>query len=358
MTLYRLEIGHLRNLQSVSLFPHPHLNVLSGPNGSGKTSLLEGIHLLGTGRSFRVNRVRRLVTDGQETCTVFAAFEDGSKAGIRCTPAGISELRVDGSPAAGLADLARALPLLLFEPAIFEIFDEGSKPRRAQLDWGVFHVEHSFYSVWRNYQRALKQRNSLLRSGSICGLEAQSWHVQMSEAATLLHDLRSAFMARWEPSWQRHLREFLPGVDLSLDYIPGWDTGMALGNLLNEQWGRDIEKGFTQYGPHRADLRIRAGNVPASEVLSRGQRKLSLFALKLSQLSVLEGLGQRCILMIDDLASELDSEARSRLIGYLAKSPSQVFVTAIDADAVVAPLQEAKQEFKLFHVEHGNIQEG
>lgn len=358
MTLSRLEIAHLRNLQSVAFSPHSHLNILHGANGSGKTSLLEAIHLLGTGRSFRVNRVRRLVMDGEESCTVFGAFADGSRAGIACNAGGITEMRLNGQAADSLADLARALPLLLFDPVSLEIFDEGSKPRRAQLDWGLFHVEHGFYPAWRNYQRALKQRNSLLRSGSIGGLEARSWHAQMSESAALLHQLRSAFMARWQPHWDACLQAFLPGVPLSLDYAPGWDTAVPLEELLAESWSRDLEKGFTQQGPHRADLRIKAGTAPASEVLSRGQRKLAIFALKLSQLAVLEAVGQRCTLMIDDLASELDADARSRLLQHLMQSPSQVFITVIDPESVLGPVEAAGQGYRMFHVEHGTLREG
>lgn len=358
MTLFRLEVAHLRNLQFVSLEPHPHLNILYGANGSGKTSLLEAIHLLGTGRSFRANRVRRLVMEGQSGCTVFGAFADGTRSGLRCEPGGIVEMRVDGRLAASLADLARALPLLLFDPLSLEAFDEGSRLRRAQLDWGLFHVEHGFYPAWRNYQRALKQRNSLLRSGSMGGLDAGAWQVQMGESADQLHRLRSAFIARWQPFWTATLEAFLPGVELVLEYVSGWDEARPLQDVLAENWARDLEKGFTQYGPHRADIRIKFGTVPASELLSRGQRKLAIFALKLSQLAVLEAAGRACVLMIDDLGSELDSRARERLLSYLINGRSQVFITVIDVDTVLEPVRQAGQGFKLFHVEHGHIQEG
>lgn len=357
MTLFRLEVAYFRNLQHVSLSPHPELNIFFGHNGSGKTSLLEAIHLLGAGRSFRTGRVRRLVMDSQESCTVFGAFSDGRQAGIRCNAGGITDIRIDGRPASSLADLVRTLPLLLFDPLSLETFDEGSKPRRAQLDWAVFHVEQGFYPAWRHYQSALKQRNSLLRSGSIGRFEARSWHSLVGDTADQLHRLRSQFVESWQPFWKSYSQALLPGIEVSMDYLPGWDTRCSLEQLLTESWDKDVERGFTQYGPHRADIRLRVGNLSASDVLSRGQRKLAIFALKLSQLALLKEREVSCAVIVDDLGSELDAEARGRLTDALLRIRSQIFLSVIDAETVLGALRNAGQGFKLFHVEHGSIKE-
>ena len=141
MSLERLEISNLRNLQSVSLPLHPYINLLIGPNGSGKTSVLEALHLLSLGRSFRSGRARRLVNDAAFSCTVFAEFVDGGKSGIQRGANGESQLRLDGQSQVGMAQMAQRLPLVLFDPESMDLLDSGSKPRRAMLDWGVFHVE-------------------------------------------------------------------------------------------------------------------------------------------------------------------------------------------------------------------------
>lgn len=357
MTLSRLEIANIRNLQSVSLLPHPQLNLFVGPNGSGKTSVLEALHLLGLGRSFRSGRVRRLINDEASQCTVFAAFAEGGSAGIQRSSNGESEFRLDGRSNINLADIAHRLPLSLLDPASFAEMQEGSKPRRAQLDWGVFHVEHRFYPAWVRYQRALKQRNSLLRSGTIQPFESRAWDRELAECATLLHGFRQAHLAAWEPVWEQVVATFLPGHALSLDYLPGWDTAQALDQVLAEAWERDLERGHTQAGPHRADLRIRLGSAPADEVLSRGQLKLALCALKLSQITVLRLAGIQSLILIDDLASELDAGARSRLLGYLAGTGAQTFITAIEAGDLLAELGASRQGFRMFHVEHGTIKE-
>lgn len=357
MTISRLEIANVRNLQSVSLLPHPQLNLFVGQNGSGKTSVLEALHLLGLGRSFRSGRVRRLINDDASACTVFAAFSEGGSAGIQRTSTGDSEFRLDGRANINLADIAHRLPLSLLDPASFAEMQEGSKPRRGQLDWGVFHVEHRFYPAWVRYQRALKQRNSLLRSGNIQPFESGVWDRELAESAALLHDFREAHFAAWRPVWEAVVAGFLPGFTLSLDYAPGWDVARPLDVLLAESWERDLERGHTQIGPHRADLRIKLGTAAADEVLSRGQLKLALCALKLSQITVLRDAGIRSLILIDDLASELDAGARSRLLAYLAGTGAQTFITAIEAEGLLPDLEARKQGFSMFHVEHGTIRE-
>ncbi|MGH8493121.1 MAG: DNA replication/repair protein RecF [Moraxellaceae bacterium] len=357
MTLSRLEIAHLRNLQSVSLLPHPRLNLLTGANGSGKTSVLEALHLLGLGRSFRSGRARRLVNDEQSRSTVFASFVDQGMAGIERGANGETQLKLDGRSQITLAELAQRLPLALLDPESMDILDAGSKPRRAQLDWGVFHVEHRFYPVWQRYQRALKQRNSLLRSGSIGRLESAVWDRELADSAALLHTFRSEYLQRWQPLWEARIGDFLPDQELCLEYSAGWDVEEPLSELLSAAWDRDREKGYTQIGPHRADLRVKRGTAPADEVLSRGQKKLVVCALKLSQVALLHSTGRNCVLLVDDLASELDAEARGRLIDYLATSGAQVFITAIEPEAVRPALDRTGEGYKMFHVEHGNIRE-
>lgn len=357
MSITRLEIADLRNLQSVALLPHPRLNLLTGINGSGKSSVLEALHLLGLGRSFRSGRARRLVNDEKSSCTVFAGFADEGQAGIQRGANGDTVLRLDGRSQITMAELAQRLPLLLLDPESMDLLDAGSKPRRAQMDWGVFHVEHRFYPAWLRYQRALRQRNSLLRSGSMGRRESASWDKELAESAAQLHQLRNDYLQRWQPRWQARVQAFLPELDLDLEYSPGWDVEQPLAELLAASWDRDVERGHTQLGPHRADLRVKLGTAPADELLSRGQKKLVVCALKLSQVSLLADEGRPCVLLVDDLASELDATARQRLIDYLAASGAQVFITAIEPDAVTPALQRTGESFKVFHVEHGTVRD-
>jgi DNA replication and repair protein RecF len=355
MTIERLEFSQVRNLRPQSFLPHPRLNLLYGDNGSGKTSVLEALHLLGLGRSFRSGKIRRLINDSASECYVTALFLGGQRAGVRKLADSSSEMRLNGRSDVTVAELALQLPLQLLNPEVMDLLDGGSKPRRALLDWGVFHVEHRFFPLWQRYQRALKQRNSLLRNGTIKRSELRPWHVEMAEAASVIHEFRQTYVDGLQPHVQTCFKGFLPDLELELDYLPGWNVSEHLLQMLDETWERDIARGHTQLGPHRADLRIRVNGVVADEILSRGQKKLTVCALKLAQVARLRAAGHECTVLVDDLASELDSGARQRLCNYLVELGGQVFITCIEPATVVPAL--GGNPFKMFHVEHGELQE-
>lgn len=353
MSLVRLDISCLRNLQQVTIEPGPRVNLFHGANGSGKTSLLEAVHLLGLGRSFRTVRARRLIQDETVGCTVFARTDAGHALGIQKLASGESEVRINGATANSLAVLAQHLPLQLFDPQALDIMSGASQPRRQLLDWGVFHVEPSFHSCWIRAQRALQQRNSLLKAAKISPMELQVWEQELGDAAQPLHAFRSAFLTSWLPWLHAALARLLPGLVLSVDYQPGWDTALTLQEALHAGRGRDIERGFTQAGPHRADLRIRVNGVSVDERLSRGQLKLVVCALKLSMVEKLMQDGIRPILLMDDLSSELDGEAREKVCRWIADLDVQALLTCIDPAQLAG--MWGSSPIRMFHVEHGSI---
>lgn len=355
MRISVLEISHVRNLQPQVVRLHPSLNIIYGDNGSGKTSVLEAIHLVALGRSFRSGKIRRLINDQQESCLVRVELMDGHGAAIRKHSNGDTELRLDGRSNVTIAEMAKMLPVQLLNPESMDLLDGASKARRAMLDWGVFHVEHHFYPAWQRYQRAMKHRNLLLKNGTIQRLSLRPWHVEMSNAGEQLHAFRSEYCQRLQTVLAACLQRFLPDLQLDLSYQAGWSTEQSLYDLLEADVERDVARGHTQAGPHRADLRLRIHGVDADEILSRGQKKLVICALKLAQVELLKQTGHPCTILIDDLAAELDSGARERLCAYLIELGCQVFVTCIESQSVMGAV--AGNPCKMFHVEHGWVKE-
>jgi len=353
VTLERLEIQSLRNLSNVSISLCAGINIFHGANGSGKTSLLEAVHVLGLGRSFRTLRHKRLVMEGLDACTVFGVTDSNHQIGIQKRASGESMVRINGATAPGLSQLAHHLPIQLFDPTSLDVLSGPSQPRRQLLDWGVFHVEPDFFSFWTRSQRALQQRNSQLKAAKISPMELQVWEQELVEAALPLHASRLNFFRLWQPYLSRVMSELLPGIVLSVDYSPGWDVDASLAELLRESRGRDMERGFTQLGPHRADIRIKANGVSADDWLSRGQMKLAVCALKLSLAEMLLSYGVKPVLLMDDLPSELDSGARHSVCVYIARLGVQALMTCIDADQL--SLGWGEMSVKVFHVEQGII---
>jgi len=360
MFISRLRVSQVRNLQTVQLHPGT-INVITGSNGSGKTSVLESIYLLGSGRSFRASRLDPVIGHEAEECTVFGTVKPASggtlSLGVTRRRDGSFEGRLSGQPIRTAAELAKSLPLQLINSDTFKLLEGGPKIRRQFLDWGVFHVEHGFHSIWLEAQRSIRQRNSLLRRDKLSVDELRSWDRQFCRAAEQLDAYRTRYFDVFYPVFQATLSRLISLDSLGLSYQRGWDKESSLSQLLDSAFERDRQRGFTGSGPHRADIRVRFGVQSAVDVLSRGQQKLVVCAMKVAQGLVYSKVnGQACVFLIDDLPAELDRNHRALLCKLLTEMGCQVFVTCVESaelddcwDGVPAANQQ------VFHVEQGAV---
>lgn len=328
MTLQQLQIHNLRNLSSLRLDLHPSLNIIEGPNGSGKTSFLEALYLLGSGHSFRSREITPLITEGKDELTIFARTNDEQTISIRKSLSTPTQVRLNGQACHSSSELAHFLPCQAFYQDIFQIVDAGPTVRRSLLDWGLFHVKHHYHELWKDYRRALKQRNSLLKQKSSIKY-FEPWDLILSDTAQQLDLLRKDYFEQLNKTFQAILPQ-LSELECSLTYYKGWDrrkTGKSLADILAESHQSDLLRQFTQYGAHQADLMVESNNLKIKHYLSRGQQKIILFALKLAQTQLLT---KPCLFLADDIAAELDKVHLSRLITLLKTSKGQFFLTTIE----------------------------
>lgn len=358
MRLTRLRVAQLRCLAETELVFAPGLNLVTGGNGAGKSSLIEAVHLLGYGRSFR-GRVRDgLIRTGAPHLELYAEWQDDGgqahRAGIR--HAGNAwEARLDGAPAPSLTELCAQLAVVTFEPGSHDLISGGSEGRRRYLDWALFHVEPSFLPWWRRYARALKQRNALLKVGAGTATLA-SWDAELVEAGEVLTRLREAYLARLEPVFVATAAQFLPELGAAqLEFLPGWRRQeLSLADALVLARDRDLAQGFTSVGPHRADWRIGYAGLPGRETLSRGQEKLTALACVLAQArAYAEDRQDWPVVCLDDLASELDRGHQRQVLQAVLASGAQVLLTGTEVPIV---LSELAPPLRRFHVEQGRVE--
>ena len=356
MHIARLHVERVRNLKTVALAELQPFNVFYGCNGSGKTSVLEAIHLLATGRSFRTHIPKNYIQHDAPDAIVFAQSA-ADKIGMQKMQSGEQLIKVNGDLVATQGQLAKLLPLQLIDPQSTDIIDHGAKPRRQMLDWMMFHVEPEFYHAWQHYSRALKQRNSLLKSRRSLSLaELEPWNRMLSDYGEILHSQRAGAVEQWKHYFQQDLQRLLPDLEISLEYSPGFHSAAGLLHDLAASHHKDLERRYTECGPHRADLRLKTPQGPADAVLSRGQKKLLIMALKLSQIAMLHACNKETVVLLDDLTAELDLTAQQRLIGRLSQLGSQVFITTLDHESVQHHLHEMSIAYQLFKVENGTVQ--
>ncbi len=356
MSLSFLEIFQFRNLHQVQIEPDANLNIISGLNASGKTTLLETIFYLSYGRSFRTTHAQEMITHNHDHFRLFAkilGINQQHQIGIQ-RHRKEQHIRIDQQDTQRISDLATLLPIIALHPDSHQLISGGPEYRRQFMDWGVFHVEHTFLHEWRNYKKALAQRNAALRNNE-SDRSCRIWHHSMANHAENIHGFRGRYIDLLRQSLEKYAAILFPDNLIHLDYKKGWSEQESYFDFIESSLSRDRDKGYTLSGPHRADLVIKVDQQSAQTAISRGQQKKLVALLKLAQLDLyIKTTSHSCILLYDDLPAELDKTNRKILMDSLADMNVQLFVTSIDPAMLDIG---AWSSAKMFHVEHGVVNE-
>lgn len=359
MYLKKIGIHGLRNLTSNEVFLSPTSNFFFGENGSGKTSFLEGVHVLGRGRSFRSRTLDPVINEEEDSCTVFGLIDKNNisiSLGVTRTRNNDFKFKMNGQKVNNSSSLADTMPLLLINSNSFRLLEGGPQFRRQYLDWGLFHVEHSYRRTLKNFKRALKQRNSLLRCDRINLELLNAWNAEFVGLAEEIDKHRKTYLVGLIEKINWVLSEITDLGRFDFKYYSGWDTDKKLSDILEADQQRDIHTRATTHGPQRSDLRISVDKRLANETLSRGQSKILVAAMQIAQGYLYhEKTEEQCLYLIDDLPSELDLFHRKKIGKLLWDLGAQTFVTGVLKEDLLNSWPKEDLNMKMFHVEHGKI---
>jgi DNA replication and repair protein RecF len=348
MSLKDLVVENIRSLQRAELSLHAHRNLIWGPNGSGKTSLLESMFLLGRGRSFRTRNSEKLIRHGQAQLIAFGRLDGVPERaiGVRVSKTEGTVAKLDGQFVRSLTELSQAFAIQVIDPGVHRLVEEGGHRRRRWIDWLVFHVEPGFMESWTAYTRALKQRNAALRNQFD---QVPVWDAELLRFGLQLDAARRSTVEQLQPHWTA-LSSRLLGLELDLSYAQGWPQDLTFAEALAQSADRDRLKGITHAGPHRADIRLRQSGRLARDTLSRGQQKLAAIAMTLAPLRLIqEATGIAPTLLLDDPEAELDAVRLAGFIREVEQLNCQLIFTALHRSALFGEPEG------VFHVEQGAV---
>ncbi len=350
MAIKQLSLNDFRNLKSITLDFDPGYNVIIGKNGSGKTSLLESINVICQGRSFKTHHINQCIQHGKKKFLLFAKFNQ-YQAGLSRTEYK-SKIRIDSMNITKISQLVEKTPIITIDSKCFDLLTGPPAIRREYIDWCLFHVEHQYRELWNDYSRGLKQKNTLLKSRKFVK-ELDYWDQYLSSLCTKIYQYRDKYL--------KELIQLISDINVSLsidhnikiNFIAGWSKLDDPLGCITENRQKELRFGYSIVGSHRDSINISIDELSVSEVLSRGQiKKLSISFLLAQILLVKQYTNKSIIILIDDLESELDTESVKNIVNLLSNLEIQVFITNIRAQPY---LTEARQEYKMFHVEHGMI---
>lgn len=329
----------------------PSVNVIAGNNGSGKTSLLEAVFYLGHAKSFRTPHASHLINHQSKEFVLYGILDHSQSIGIRRNKTS-EQIKIAKQLCQKKSELVKTLPMQIINPDVHKILEDSPRYRRRFLDWGVFHVEHSYWDHWRNYQNILKQRNAALKKHWDKKL-VSSWNTELTSTVSDITNIKTTYVEALRTELDVVSQEF-PNLDIA--YLRGWPESDTYEESLQKSWEMDKKTGFTKYGPHRSDMKITVNGMAAKDVVSRGQQKYLACVLKILQVRLFnKAIGFSPLFLVDDLFSELDKAAARKVLHLLQNTRSQLLISTIEQQPARAALE--LEDVKMFHVEHGVFQE-
>jgi DNA replication and repair protein RecF len=357
LQLERLSVRALRNLQRVDLEPAPRVNVITGNNGQGKTSLLEAIYFAATSRSFRTSKLTELVAHGEDTASARARFaEHGGEltaltreqaavlSGRRCA------VTIDGNRPSSLADFATRSPVVAFHPEEMLLSIGPAPARRTLLDRLALFVSPLSADHRARYAHALRARQQLLQGSGGPDLDAFE-ELCARHGAAVTRARREAAEDLARELLPAFARIGAPGLTLEARYTPGGSADEEeMRAELRQRRRPDSFRKSAGFGPHRDDLVLELDGHPARTVASQGQHRALTLALKAAETACVARVrGVEPILLLDDVSSELDPDRTLALFLFLGLTRGQIFLTTTRTDLIVTPGVEAadRRDFEL-----------
>jgi len=349
--ILNLRLQHFRSYGDARFMFGPGVNIIVGPNGSGKTNLLEAILVAARGSSYRVGDLDLL----QFGMPWFRLDADLANEGVRTVkltaePRQMKTYELSGKTYQRLT-MNHFLPAVLFEPNHLQLLHGAPSARRDYLDDILEQTNPGYVSVRRHYRRVLAQRNALLKRQYLpSAQELFPWNLRLSELGATVARARMVLCEQLnEKLSDTYAAVSDTGTKVAIIYsskfpVDGYETHLL--QKLESYAHEDALRGFTTYGPHREDFVVTFDGRTADETASRGETRTAILALKIIELQLLEAVrGQTPLLLLDDVFSELDVKRRAALTGFLQRY--QTFLTTTDADVVTKQLSGRSTSIKL-----------
>lgn len=344
MIIQTLKLRDFRNYRELEMQPHPGVNILFGQNGSGKTNLLEAIHYCALGRSHRTSQDKEVVCKGADMAAVGVQLQKSSvrmDVQVKLTPGEIRKksVFVDRKRANRLSDLMGHVQCVIFSPEDLMLVKEGPAIRRRYLDMMLSQLSTAYFTALQQYQKALDQRNALLREAKkgarLDHAMMDAFEEAMAAQCAVVIPLRrqmvkhTAFVAgeKYEAISGRENEQFLMRYECCVP--ENQDAAAFAREALKQGRQEDVFRGSTGFGIHREDIALTLKGREMKVFASQGQIRTAALSMKLAQLEVFRGeTGEAPILLLDDVMSELDMTRRTRLLEEI--SGVQTFITCTD----------------------------
>jgi len=358
MWIDNLNVNHCRLLDDVSIVLSKDLNIILGENASGKTSLLESLALLSSGKSFRTSHIINVISHNNSAVLVSARLNHKNKKsqiGIEKSAAK-TRIRMNKQDVYSQAELSRHLPITIMHPESIELISGSPSRRRSYIDWITFYLYPEFHGLWKSYRHILKQRNLCLKDPKH-KYALPKWTEELIQLQPSITELRIKAIEKLKTELAKVSRKLLGDNDtcdsVELEFNSGLPIDVkldkeSLQQFYSQKEEYDLKLKRTSSGVHRADMKIILNGKPAAQAASRGQLKLLAITLLLAQSTTIDkDKEEKGIIVIDDLAAELDKKNKNKLLDYLGTLKQQLIITT------TKKLEISDIPFKLFHVKHG-----
>ena len=341
MYIKEIELKNFRNYEYQKVVFGDRLNVIIGKNAQGKTNLIEAIFMLAIGRSPRTFKDKDLINWQKDfaSAKITLVKNTGIKTlELRLNKGTPKTILIDGLPIKRISEMISILNVIHFFPDDLKLIKEAPQDRRRFLDVDISQASRNYFFLLQTYEKVLHQRNKLLKNSKNIDVVKQTisiWDEQLASTASKIIISRIKFLNKLAPIVQKS-HAYLSGDDELLEISYQGETGDSIEKIkenllkkLDDNLQKDFDLGYTTVGPHRDDIKITLNGVDLRSFGSQGQQRTASLALKLAEIQIFEEeTGEKPILLLDDVLSELDPDRQKKLINVATKQQS--FLTCTD----------------------------